>query len=85
MCSIWRRRCYACSRIFPISRSASPIRKKDGGVELICVSGRAPVNPLKEGVAKDEFGIKLIKARCRQVEYRYENGKNILVLKIRGE
>jgi len=59
--------------------------EKDGGVELICVSGGAPVNPLEEGVAKDEFGIKLIKARCRQVEYRYENGKNILVLKIRGE
>jgi len=59
--------------------------EKDGGVELICVSGGAPVNPLKEGVAKDEFGINLIKARTRRVDYRYENGKNILVLKIRGE
>jgi polar amino acid transport system ATP-binding protein len=59
--------------------------EKDGGVELVCVSGGAPVNPLEEGVAEDDFGIKLIKARCRQVEYRYENGKNILVLKIRGE
>jgi len=59
--------------------------EKDGGVELVCVSGGAPVNPLEEGVAKDDFGIKLIKARSRSVDYRYENGKNILVLKIKGE
>ncbi len=59
--------------------------EKDGGVELVCVSGGAPVNPLEEGAAKDEFGIKLIKARSRSVEYRYENGKNVLILRIRGE
>jgi len=59
--------------------------EKDGEVELVCVSGGAMVNPLQEGVAEDDIGIKLIKARCRSVEYRYDNGKNILMLKIKGE
>ncbi|MCF8142915.1 MAG: amino acid ABC transporter ATP-binding protein [Deltaproteobacteria bacterium] len=59
--------------------------EKDGSVELVCVSGGAPVNPLLEGVAEDDIGIRLINARCRSVEYRYENGKNILVLKIKKE
>ncbi|MFO7602075.1 MAG: amino acid ABC transporter ATP-binding protein [Candidatus Desulfacyla sp.] len=59
--------------------------EKNGSVELVCVSGGAPVNPLEEGVAEDDIGIKLIHARCRSVDYRYENGKNILILKIKGE
>jgi len=59
--------------------------EKDGSVELVCVSVGAPVNPLEDGIAKDDIGIKLIKARCRSVEYRYEHGKNVLMLKIRGE
>jgi len=59
--------------------------EKDGSVELVCVSRGAPVNPLMEGVAEDDIGIRLINARCRSVEYRYENGKNILVLKIKRE
>jgi len=59
--------------------------EKDGSVELVCAGGGAPRNPLEEGVAEDDIGIKLIKARCRRVDYRYENGKNILMLKISGE
>ncbi len=59
--------------------------EKDGSVELVCMSCGTPINPLEEGVAEDDIGIKLIKARCRSVDYRYENGKNILMLKIRGE
>jgi hypothetical protein len=40
---------------------------------------------LEEGVLDDDIGLKLIKSRCKSVDYNYENGKNILVLIVRGE
>jgi polar amino acid transport system ATP-binding protein len=57
--------------------------EKDGDIELVCESEGVPVNPLEPGVTEDEIGILLIKDRCNSVEYCYENGKNILRLKVK--
>lgn len=59
--------------------------EKDGGLELVCSSAGAPVNPLEEGVLEDEIGLMLIKARCENVDYRYENHRNILTMKIKKD
>ena len=59
--------------------------EKDGSVELICESAGQPANPLEQGVNEDDIGIRLIRARCSGIDYRYENGKNILVLKMKGD
>lgn len=58
--------------------------EKDGNLEMVCESSGPPVNPLKEGVLEDEIGLRLIRAWSESVDYAYENGKNILVLKIKG-
>ena len=58
--------------------------EKDGGLELTCESAGAPLNPLEDGVLDDDIGLRLIKARCESVAYKYENQKNVLVLKIKG-
>jgi His/Glu/Gln/Arg/opine family amino acid ABC transporter permease subunit len=59
--------------------------EKDGSLELGCESAGAPFNPLAEGREEDEIAIWLVKARCSATEYRYEEGKNVLTLRIRGE
>lgn len=59
--------------------------EKDGGVELVCESTGAPRNPMDEGVVEDDIGIRLIRARCQSIDYRYEKGKNVLVLRMKGE
>ena len=57
--------------------------EKDGNLEMVCESAGAPVNPLEEGVLEDEIGLRLIRARSETVHYTYENGKNILTLRIK--
>jgi polar amino acid transport system ATP-binding protein len=59
--------------------------EKDGTVEMTCESGGAPFNPLEEETEENEIGIILIKGRCESVDYLFENGKNVLLLKIKGE
>jgi len=59
--------------------------EKTGSLELICESAGPPVNPLEEGVLDDDIGLRLIKARCESVDYKYEDHKNILTLKIKEE
>ncbi len=59
--------------------------EKDGTVEILCESAGAPENPFDEGVLDDDIGIKLIKGRCKSVDYEYKNGKNVLLLKVKGE
>lgn len=56
--------------------------EKDGSVLLECESAGVPVNPLVEGVMEDDIALKLIKSRCKSIDYQYTNGKNILVLKM---
>jgi polar amino acid transport system ATP-binding protein len=56
--------------------------EKDGSIELECRSTGSAVNPLVDDTLKDELGVKLIKAKCKSVEYSYENGYNSLLLKM---
>jgi polar amino acid transport system ATP-binding protein len=58
--------------------------EKDGALEMVCESAGKPVNPLEEGALEDDIGLRLIRARCESVDYKYEKGKNILVLRIRS-
>jgi len=41
-------------------------------------------NPLDEGREEDEIAIRLIKGLSSYTEYQYENGVNVLTLKIKG-
>jgi polar amino acid transport system ATP-binding protein len=56
--------------------------EKDGSLKLVCSSGGAPFNPLEENDPENELGIMLIRGRCTVVDYRHENGRNILSLKL---
>jgi polar amino acid transport system ATP-binding protein len=59
--------------------------EKDGRLELVCESAGAEINKLAEGVNEDDIAIKLIKSRCKSVDYKFENGKNTHTLKIKEE
>lgn len=59
--------------------------EKEGDVEMKCESVGPPFNPLKEDALEDDIGLRLIKGRCKTVDYTYEEGKNILLLRIKGE
>jgi polar amino acid transport system ATP-binding protein len=59
--------------------------EKDGSVELVCESTGHPANPLEEVPEENEIAIMLIRARCSSVEYRYENGRNVLTLVVKGD
>jgi len=89
--SITRQVLHLAEEVLCLQRDFSDIRvclsysEKDRGVELVCMSGGKPANPIEECAAEDDIGIKLIKGRCRSVDYLYENGKNVLTLKIKGD
>ena len=57
--------------------------EKEGGVSLTCESAGRPNNVLDENRSDDDIGIKLINARCKSVDYFYENEKNIYLMKIK--
>ncbi len=57
--------------------------EKDGRLEFDFESAGVPANPLEEGVREDDIGIMLIKSRCESYQYKYENGKNILLIKLK--
>ncbi|MEI6061115.1 MAG: amino acid ABC transporter ATP-binding protein [Bacteroidota bacterium] len=59
--------------------------EKDGSLELECRSAGLALNPLDENEFGDDIGIRLIKARCKSMDYVYENGENILLLKLKVE
>ncbi len=59
--------------------------EKDGMLELLFEQKGAPDNMLENKDLEDDIGIKLIKARCRSIEYNYANGKNNLLLKIKPD
>jgi len=54
--------------------------EKDNSVELKSESTGIPVNPMDEETQDDDIAIRLIKARCKSIEYQYESGKNVLTL-----
>jgi polar amino acid transport system ATP-binding protein len=59
--------------------------EKDGSLEMTCRNAGNPFNPLEEGALDDDIGLKLIKARCKSLDYKYENGENILDLIFVGQ
>jgi polar amino acid transport system ATP-binding protein len=59
--------------------------EKDGSLEMSCESTGAESNILEDVDEENEIGLMIIKARCNSVDYKYENGKNILTLKIKNE
>jgi polar amino acid transport system ATP-binding protein len=58
--------------------------EKDGRLEFVLESVGEPANPLDEGRQDDDLGIILIESRCEGIQYKYENGKNILQLEVKG-
>jgi len=55
--------------------------EKDGALELSCSNAGEASNPLES--EENEIGVRLIMARSSSVEYRFEEGRNILVLKLK--
>ncbi len=54
--------------------------EKISAISLICESAGEAYNPFQDETMKDDIGIRIILARCQNVDYTYENGKNILNL-----
>jgi len=59
--------------------------EKDGKLQMVCQSAGEPFNLLEPGEDGDDIGITLIKAKCDKLEYKYENGSNILLLDLKGD
>lgn len=79
---------HIAEEVLVLQRDYSDIRialsytEKDGSVELVCKSAGKPFNVLDESTSEDDIGIRLIKARCTSVDYQYEDGDNVLVLRV---
>jgi polar amino acid transport system ATP-binding protein len=58
--------------------------EETGTLDMVCDSAGAPDNPIKEEFDMDDLGLKLIFGRCEAVGYAYENGRNVLTLKIKN-
>jgi polar amino acid transport system ATP-binding protein len=72
-------------RDFKDIRLSLSYSEKDGSLEFGCKSAGERFNPLDEGREEDEIAIRLIKGLSSYTEYQYENGVNVLTLKIKGE
>jgi polar amino acid transport system ATP-binding protein len=72
-------------RDFTDIRLSLSYSEKDGSLEFGCKSAGTPFNPLEEGREEDDIAIRLIKGFCSATEYRYEDGMNVLTLKMRGK
>jgi polar amino acid transport system ATP-binding protein len=72
-------------RDFTDIRLSLSYSEKDGSLVLGCKSAGPPLNPFEEDGEENEIAIRIIKALCSDTSYRYEAGRNILTLKIRGE
>lgn len=57
--------------------------EKDGSIVMTCESAGIPFNPLEN--EENELAVRIIRARCKSIQYSYKEGKNILVLKIINE
>ncbi len=57
--------------------------EKDGSLEFLFESAGEPADPLKDGARDDDIGVMLIKSRCDSIAYKYENGKNILLIQVK--
>jgi len=52
--------------------------EKDGSLELVCMNTGSAFNPLEEGALDNLIGLNILRSRCKSVDYRYENERNIL-------
>lgn len=57
--------------------------EKSGSIEFSCESTGSPVNPLENRTPEDEIGVRILKSRCKSIDYRYENGKNVIDLTVK--
>jgi polar amino acid transport system ATP-binding protein len=57
--------------------------EKDGSIEFECESTGLPSNPLEGGTWEDEIGLRILKSRCKSIDYRYETGRNIIDLTVK--
>ena len=57
--------------------------EKDGSVELLLEGTGLPFNPLKEDALEDPIGLNILRNRCKSLNYKYENGRNVLIMEIR--
>jgi polar amino acid transport system ATP-binding protein len=66
-------------------RMSLSFSEKDGAVDLVCENTSLPYNPLADQDSDGEIAIRLIRARCETVDYRYEDGKNLMLLRMKAE
>lgn len=59
--------------------------EKSGHLEFVLETAGSPANPLEESEQDDDLGLMLIKSRCETIQYRYENGKNILSCQLKDK
>jgi polar amino acid transport system ATP-binding protein len=59
--------------------------EKDRNLQILCASAGEPANPLDESDSEDDIGIRIIKGRSQQIEYKYSGGKNVTTLKMKGD
>jgi polar amino acid transport system ATP-binding protein len=57
--------------------------EKDMTLELVCNSAGSQYNPLEGGDPDNELGLRIIRGRCRSLDYRYAKGRNITILKFK--
>ncbi len=82
---------HVTEEVLTIQRDFTDVRlslsysEKDGTLELGCKSTGTRFNPLAENLEQNEIPIRIIKAFCTAIEYRYEAGMNVLTLRMKGE
>jgi polar amino acid transport system ATP-binding protein len=59
--------------------------ERDGELEFSCSSAGAPVNMLEPNGQPDDIGEMLIRARTNNLQYRYEDGRNILTMQVKHD
>ena len=57
--------------------------EKVGTLEFSCESAGLPANPLAESTWENDIGLRILKSRCKSIDYRYDNGKNIIDLTVK--
>lgn len=58
--------------------------EKDGTVNMVFENAGEPDNPLETKDGDDNLGLMLIVGRCEAVDHSYENGRNVLRMKIKN-
>ena len=57
--------------------------EKDGSIEFSCESTGLEYNLLDETDWEKSVGVRILKSRCKTIDCRYENGKNIVELTVK--